>query len=144
MKISSLPKYEHLTIGKKYCEKEEKLLLESNFSSFPQYFQYISNFKSKSILIHLLKVVVRFILFLNSANLICRVTDISKYFRESLGIRDNESRLYFSNTVVLRRRDRSYYSITVKTSSVYNAELTALYLRTISPHHFLRPIILRV
>ena len=34
------------------------------------------------------------IFFLNSANLICRTTDISKYFRESLGIRDNESRLY--------------------------------------------------
>ena len=32
--------------------------------------------------------------FLNSANLICRSTDISKYFRESLGIRDNDSRLY--------------------------------------------------
>ena len=28
--------------------------------------------------------------FLNSANLICCCTDISKYFRESLGIRDNE------------------------------------------------------
>ena len=26
-----------------YCGKEEKLLLRSNFSSFPQYFQYISN-----------------------------------------------------------------------------------------------------
>ena len=33
--------------------------------------------------------------FLNSENLICQSTDISKYFRESLGIRDNESRLYF-------------------------------------------------
>ena len=32
--------------------------------------------------------------FLNSANLICRGTDISKYFGESHGIRDNESRLY--------------------------------------------------
>ena len=39
--------------------------------------------------------VVRVIFFLNSANLICRGTDISKYFRDSLGIRDNESRLYF-------------------------------------------------
>ena len=29
--------------------------------------------------------------FLNSANLICRNMDISKYFRESLGLRDNES-----------------------------------------------------
>ena len=32
--------------------------------------------------------------FLNTANLICRGTDISKYFRESLRLRDNESRLY--------------------------------------------------
>ena len=32
--------------------------------------------------------------FLNFANLICRGTDILKYFRESLGFRDNESRLY--------------------------------------------------
>ena len=32
--------------------------------------------------------------FLNSGNLICRSTDISVYFRESLGVRDNESRLY--------------------------------------------------
>ena len=39
VKIWSLPKHENLSC-KKYCEKEEKLLL-SNFSSFPQYFQYI-------------------------------------------------------------------------------------------------------
>ena len=45
--------------------------------------------------IHLLNAAVRFIFeFLNSAILICRGTDISKYLRESLGIRDNESRLY--------------------------------------------------
>ena len=41
--------------------------------------------------------VVRF--FLNSGNLICRSTGISMYFRESLGVRDNESRLY-SNFLV--------------------------------------------
>ena len=34
--------------------------------------------------------------FLNSATLICRSTYIFKYFRESLGIRDNDSRLYIS------------------------------------------------
>ena len=45
-KIWSLPIYENLTTYGKYCRKEEKLLLRSNFSSFPQYFQYISNFKS--------------------------------------------------------------------------------------------------
>ena len=38
--------------------------------------------------------VVRFNVFLGSANLICRGTDISKCLRESLGLRDNESRLY--------------------------------------------------
>ena len=38
--------------------------------------------------------VVRLIVFLSSANLICRSTDISKCFIESLGVRDNESRLY--------------------------------------------------
>ena len=50
--------------------------------------------------IHLLNVVIQFMFFLNSANLICRGTDISKYFRESLGLRDNESRLY---TLRIRR-----------------------------------------
>ena len=39
--------------------------------------------------------------FLNSANLICRSTDILKYFRESVGIRDNESRLYDIVCVIL-------------------------------------------
>ena len=32
--------------------------------------------------------------FLNSAHLICRNADISKNFRGSLRLRDNESRLY--------------------------------------------------
>ena len=41
----------------------------------------------------LLKVVVRFIVFFSSANVICRSTDISNCFIESLGVRDNESRL---------------------------------------------------
>ena len=41
-----------------------------------------------------LKVVVRLIVFLSSANLIGRNTDISKCFIESLGFRDNGSRLY--------------------------------------------------
>ena len=34
-------------------------------------------------------------IFLNSAHLICRSTDISKCFRGPLRLRDNESRLYF-------------------------------------------------
>ena len=94
MKIWSLPKHENLTTGKKYRGKEEKLLLRSNFSSFPQYFQYIS---FKSPITHIfVKCGCLNNFFLSSANLICRGMDISKYFRESLGIRDNESRMYFS------------------------------------------------
>ena len=38
--------------------------------------------------------VVQFIVFLTLSTLICRNTDISKYFSESLGIRDNGSVLY--------------------------------------------------
>ena len=38
--------------------------------------------------------VVRLIVFLNSADLICQGMDISKCFRESLRLPDNESRLY--------------------------------------------------
>ena len=91
MKIWSLSKPENLTTGKKYCGKEEKLLLKSNFSSFPQYFQYISNFKSPIAYIFV-KCGCSNCFFLNSANLTCRGTDII----ESLGIRDNESRLYYT------------------------------------------------
>ena len=40
--------------------------------------------------------VIRLIVFLSSANLICRTTDISKCFIESLGFRDNDSRLYLT------------------------------------------------
>ena len=47
--------------------------------------------------IHLLNVVVQFIVFLTLSTLICRGTDISKCFNESLGIRDNGSRLYFAH-----------------------------------------------
>ena len=79
VKIWSLPKNENLTIGKNIVEKRR------NFSSFPQYFQYISNFRNQ------ITYIFANYFFLNSENLICRGTDISKYFRESLGIRDNES-----------------------------------------------------
>ena len=40
--------------------------------------------------------------FLNCANLICRGMDISKYFKESIGLRDNESTKYaFSNLNIM-------------------------------------------
>ena len=58
---------------------------------------YISNFRSQ--IIHLLNVIVQFIVFLTFSTLICRGTDLSKCFSESLGIRDNESRLYLNRRV---------------------------------------------
>ena len=60
----------------------------------------------------LLKVVVRFIVFHSSANLICRSTDISKCFIESLGARDNESRLYCVTLM--------YCSSTTETTHVFD------------------------
>ena len=50
VKIGSLFKHVNVNISEhvsKYCGKEEKLLLRSKFSSFAQYFQYASNFRSQ-------------------------------------------------------------------------------------------------
>ena len=44
--------------------------------------------------------VVQFIVFLTLSTLICRSTDISNCFSESLGIRDNESRLYMRTDTI--------------------------------------------
>ena len=65
----------------------------SNFSSIPQYFQYISDFRSQ-ITYSFVKCGCSIYIFLSSTNFICRGTGTSKYFRVSLGLRDNESRLY--------------------------------------------------
>ena len=74
--------------------KEEK---RSNFSSFPYYFMYIFLTSGVKLHINLLNVVVQFIVFLTLSTPICRGTVISKCFSESLGIRDNESRLYLEH-----------------------------------------------
>ena len=67
---------------------QEQFLL---FSSL--FYISISYFRSQ-ITYSFAKWVVQFIVFLTLSTLICRSTDISKCFSESLGIRDNESRLY--------------------------------------------------
>ena len=85
----SLPKHENLTTSNKILWKRGEI------SSFPQYFQYISNFK-RPITYTFVKCGCSIKFFFNSAMLICRGTNISKYFRESRGIQDNESRLYCS------------------------------------------------
>ena len=75
-------------------------------SSFPHYiyiYIYIYIFLTSGVKlhIHLLNVVVQFVVFLTLSTLICRGTDISKYFSKSLGIRDNESRLYWPVCLLL-------------------------------------------
>ena len=62
-------------------------------------YKYIFLTSGVKLHIHLLNVAVQFIVFLTLSTLICRGADISKCFSESLGIRDNESRLYMWYTV---------------------------------------------
>ena len=76
------------------------MLLRSNFSSFPHYSIYIFLTSGVKLHIHLLNVFVQFTDFHTLSTLICRGTNISKCFSESLGIRDNESRLYVKSLMV--------------------------------------------
>ena len=81
-----------MTTGNKIMWKRGKIAPKEQFLLFSTLFHiYISNFRSQ---ITYPFVVVQFIVFLTLSTLICRGTDISKCFSESLGIRDNESRLY--------------------------------------------------
>ena len=95
VKIWSLFKEENLTLGNKILWERGEIA--PNFSVFPQYFQYISNFWSQITysFVKCGRSIYSNYFFLSSANLICRGTDISKYFRESRGLRDNKSRLYY-------------------------------------------------
>ena len=74
----------------------EKLLLRNNFSCqflpFSTIFSIYLFLQGSTIHIHLWCGCLIYF-FLNFANLICRGTDIFKYFRESLGLRDIKSRL---------------------------------------------------
>ena len=67
-------------------------------------YKYIFLTSGVKLHIHLLNVAVQFIVFLTLSTLICRGADISKCFSESLGIRDNESRLYMWYTVSRKRK----------------------------------------
>ena len=73
--------------------KRREIAPKEQFLLFSTFFIYIFLISGVKLHIHLLNVVVQFIVFLTLSTLICRGTDISKYFSECLGIRDNESRL---------------------------------------------------
>ena len=89
-----------MTTGNKIMWRRGEIA--SNFSSFPHYFIYNFLTSGVKLHIHLLNVVVQFIVFLTLSTLICLSTDISKCFSESLGTRDNESRLYLLNSELFK------------------------------------------
>ena len=75
--------------------KRGEIAPQEQFLLFSTLF-YIYIFLTSGVKVHiyLLNVVVQFIVFLTLSTLICRSTDISACFSESLGVRDNEVRLY--------------------------------------------------
>ena len=90
VKIWSLFKHENpTTVNKILWERGEIAPLFHNLFNVP----LTLGVKKESNYTFLVNVVIRFI-FLSYANLICRCTAISKYFRESHGLRDIENRLY--------------------------------------------------
>ena len=91
VKILSLTKHENLTTGKKILWKNGEIARQEQFLLFSTIF---SIYLKSPITYKFVKCGCSNYYFLTSANMICRGTNISKYFRESLGIRDNESRLY--------------------------------------------------
>ena len=94
VKIWSLFKHESMTTGSKIMWKRGEIAPKEQFLLFSTLFYiYISNFNSQ-ITYSFVKCGCSIYCFLTLSTLICRGTDISKYFSESLGIRDNESRLY--------------------------------------------------
>ena len=74
--------------------KRGEIAPQEQFLLFSTLFYICISNSAVKLHIHLLNVVVQFIVFVTLSTLICRSTDISKCFSESLGIRDNGSRLY--------------------------------------------------
>ena len=101
---------------------------------FHIFFQYVFT-SGVTLIVHLLNVVVRLFVFLTSGWMIFRGTDISKYFRESLEIRDNESQLYFfsvTTTTTTTSRDK-VLSGSTSFASKSNTALTPTMTPTMTP-----------
>ena len=110
VKMWCLFKHETMTTGNKIMWKRGEIAPKEQFLFFSTLFYiYIFLTSGVKLHIHLLNVVVQFIDFLTFSALICRGTDILMCFSESLGIRDNESRLYifaWRGAFHFARRDR--------------------------------------
>ena len=74
-----------------------------------------------------------YLLFLNSANPICRGTAVTKYFRESILLRDNESRLYFAVFNVLKRQALHVPSMSQVRKCTYESHSVKTQLRICTP-----------
>ena len=87
----SLFKHRNLTSGNKILWIRGEIAPQEQFLPFSTIFSvYIFNLRSQ-ITYLFVKFGCSICIFLSSANLICRSTDISKCFRGSLRLRDNES-----------------------------------------------------
>ena len=93
VKIWFLFEFENLSTVVKILWKRGDIAPQEQFLLFSTIFSLTSSFRSQmTYSFEMCGCLIYF--FLSSANLIYRVTDISKYFRESLGLGDNESKLY--------------------------------------------------
>ena len=89
MEIWSLPKHENLKTSKKILWKRREIAPKEQFLLlFSTIFSIYLLTSRVQLHIYLLNVVVRIMFFSILQVLICRGTDISKYFGESLGIRN--------------------------------------------------------
>ena len=87
-------KHRNLTSDNEILWVRGEIAPEEQFLPFPTTFLiHISNYRSL-ITYSFVKFGCAICIFLSSENLICLSTDISKCFRGSLQLRDNESRLY--------------------------------------------------
>ena len=104
-----------MTTGNKIMWKRGEIAPKEQFLLFSTLlYIYIFLTSGVKLHIHLLNVVLQFIDFLTLSTLICRGTNITKCFSESLGIRDNESRLYF--LLYMINMNLSFFSVIVQTT----------------------------
>ena len=95
-----ISKYLNLTSGNKRLSIRGEIAPREQFLPFSTIFLIYISKQRRLIAYSFVKFGCAICISLNSENLICRTTDISKCFRGSLQLRDNESRLYIHETEI--------------------------------------------
>ena len=124
--VSLLPQSWHFEVRISGSVSESPL--EFEITRVDYIFNIISNFRSQ-ITYSFIKCGWSIYFFLSSANLKCRGTDISKYFR--VGLRDNESLLYLMRCRNVMMRGAVWSGSTLVWSDLF-VQLFTLILNTIS------------